>query len=269
MTQWAAAADMAPKNDVAISIIEHLAELRIRVIRSLIAVALGSVVAYIFYPSILDLILKPYCSLQGSNTQDCELLALSPLEGFSVRLTVASAGGLALAMPVILSQIWNFVTPGLYPKERRYGAIFVLCSLTLFFLGAALAYWSLPQAFAFLVHVGGESITNFYRPKEYVGFVVKMMIGAGIGFEFPIVLIFGQLIGLLKRETLRSARRYAIVGIVVLVAVLTPSGDPITLTVLSVPMYLFYEAAIIIGALLETRRQKTSTDTATSAQQTS
>ena len=99
----------------------------------------------------------------------------------------------------------------------------------------------------FLQDVGGENLQNFYRPKEYVGFVTKMMIGFGIGFEFPIVLIFLQLLGIVDNRMLRAGRRYAIVGIVALVAVLTPSGDPLSLMALSIPMYLFYEFAIVFG----------------------
>ena len=117
----------------------------------------------------------------------------------------------------------------------------------LFVLGASLAYWTLPRALEFLNTVGGDFFSNAFTPSNYLGFVVKMMLGFGLGFEFPIVLIFLQLIGLVQNETLRSGRRYAIVGIVILVAVVTPSGDPVSLAALSVPMYLFYEVAILFG----------------------
>lgn len=245
--------DSSERYDSTMSLFAHLAELRKRIIISICAIAFGSIVAYIFYSHILDFLLAPHCQLVEASTDSCELLALSPLEGFSVRLTVSGYCGLAFAMPVILWQIWVFVVPALYPREKRYGTIFVAASSILFILGAVLAYWSLPKALEFLINVGGENLNNFFRPKEYVGFVVKMMIGAGIGFEFPIILIFAQLVGLINSESLRKGRRWAIVGIVSLVAVLTPSGDPITLIVLSVPMYLFYETSIIIGTILQRR----------------
>ena len=214
------------------SLIEHLTELRKRIIISVVAVAVAAVVAYAFYNRILEFLLKPHCEINGDQglLQGCGLLARSPLEGFSVRLMVATYSGVALAMPILLWQLWKFIAPGLYPQERRYGLAFVILSFVLFAFGASLAYWSLPRALEFLVQVGGPSLENVYSPKEYIGFVVKMMLGFGIGFEFPIALIFLQL-----------------TGIVALVAVLTPSGDPYTLMVLSVPMYLFYEISIAFG----------------------
>jgi len=233
------------------SLVDHLTELRKRVVISAAAVAVAAVVAYIFYNPIFDFLIKPHCDINGSaellGGQECALLATSPLEGFSVRLTVCTYAGIAFAMPVILWQVWKFIAPGLYPHEKRYGLGFVLFSFILFALGAGLAYWTLPRALEFLVDVGGDNLQNVYRPKEYIGFVVKMMLGFGLGFEFPIVLIFLQLIGVLDNKTLRSGRRYALVGIVALVAVLTPSGDPLSLMALSVPMYLFYEISIAFG----------------------
>jgi sec-independent protein translocase protein TatC len=231
------------------SLIDHLTELRKRIIISVVAVAVGAVVAYIFYNRILEFLLEPHCQINGDDglLQGCGLLARSPLEGFSVRLMVSTYTGVGIAMPIILWQLWSFVAPGLYPQERKYGLSFVVLSFVLFAFGAGLAYWSLPRALEFLVDVGGPNLENVYSPKEYIGFVVKMMLGFGLGFEFPIVLIFMQLIGLVDNKMLRAGRRFALVGIVALVAVLTPSGDPYTLMVLSVPMYLFYEISIAFG----------------------
>lgn len=255
-------AETDPESAVAaqgrMSLVEHLTELRKRIIISIVAVAVGAVVAYIFYGPILDFLIEPHCRINGDNgiTDECGLLATSPLEGFSVRLTVSGYAGLGLAMPVVLWQLWHFIAPGLYPHEKRYGLVFVVSSFLLFVTGATLAYWSLPRALDFLAQVGGDNLNNFYRPKEYIGFVVKMMLGFGIGFEFPIVLIFLQLMGIVDNRMLRAGRRFAVVGIVALVAVLTPSGDPITLMVLSVPMYLFYEIAILFGWWRARRKAK-------------
>lgn len=242
-------ADKQEQTQGNMSLIEHLTELRKRIIVSVVAVAVGAIVAYIFYNPILEFLLDPHCQINGDDglLQGCGLLARSPLEGFSVRLMVASYAGVGMAMPIILWQLWSFVAPGLYPQERKYGMAFVVLSFILFAFGAGLAYWSLPRALEFLVDVGGPNLENVYSPKEYIGFVVKMMLGFGLGFEFPIILIFLQLIGLVDNKQLRAGRRFALVGIVALVAVLTPSGDPYTLMVLSVPMYLFYEISIAFG----------------------
>jgi sec-independent protein translocase protein TatC len=239
------------------TLVEHLTELRSRIIKSLVAVAIGMVVAWFAYNWILDILLQPYCdSIRGSTLQlitqsgksaGCALIVTDPLEAFGTRLRIAGYGGIALAMPVILWQLWRFVTPGLYPHERKYAIPFVLSALVLFFMGAALAYWTLPKALGFFEAVGGPNLIQFYSPGPYLRLIVYMMLAFGLGFEFPILLIFLQMAGILSVSTLRRFRRWAIVGIVVFVAVITPSGDPISLLVLSVPMVLFYEISIWFG----------------------
>jgi sec-independent protein translocase protein TatC len=238
------------------SMLEHLYELRDRIIKSAIAIAVGATIAWFLYPQINDFLREPYCDLQGSSIDSCQLLQTEPLEGFSVRLKIAGYGGIALAMPVLLWQVWRFVTPGLYTHEKKWAYPFVFSALILFFLGASLAYYSLNPALEFLTEVGGEGLTQQFRPAPYYQLVTYMMLAFGVGFEFPIVLIFLQLAGILDFRTLRGARRYAIVGIVVLVAVITPSGDPYTLGILSIPMYLFYEGSILIGMLLTRKRRR-------------
>ena len=238
------------------SMLEHLYELRDRIIKSAIAIAVGAVVAWFLYPQIYDVLLNPYCDLQGTTVDNCRLLQTEPLEGFSVRLKIAGYGGVALAMPVLLWQIWRFVTPGLYSHEKKWAYPFVFSAMVLFLLGAGLAYYSLTPALEFLVDVGGPGLEQNFRPAPYFSLITYMMLAFGIGFEFPIVLIFLQLAGIVEPKTLRSVRRYAIVGIVVLVAVITPSGDPYTLGILSIPMYLFYEGSILIGMFLTRRRRR-------------
>jgi len=242
------------------SLTEHLTELRKRVVISSIAVALGAIIAWIFFDPIFEFLLRPHCEINGDNAllEGCGLLATSPLDPFSTKLTVSGYTGIGLAMPIILWQVWKFIAPGLYAHERRYGLSFVIFSFVLFAMGASLAYWTLPRALEFLTNVGGPSFENVYTPKAYIGFVVKMMLGFGVGFEFPIVLIFLQVVGLVKNKTLRAGRRYALVGIVALVAVLTPSGDPLSLMALSVPMYLFYEISIGFGWWQNRRKNKTA-----------
>ncbi len=237
---------------------EHLVELRSRLIKCILAVVAGAVACWVLYPQILDLMVQPYCDIvpeqavaEEAARQNlfggCELLVLDPLEPFSVRLTVAGYGGLTLAIPVVLWQVWRFVQPGLYPRERRHAAAFTVVGALLFALGAGLAYWSIPRALKFLATIGGEDLVTGFSPAKYLSFVIKMMAAFGIGFEFPILLVFLQFAGIIHYRQLIRWRRFAIVGIVALVAVITPSGDPFTLMVLSVPMYLFYEAAIGIG----------------------
>ena len=122
-----------------------------------------------------------------------------PLEPFRVRLTVAGYGGMALAMPVLLWQSWRFIAPGLYRHEKRYAVPFVGAGVLLFFTGGALAYWSLPRALDFLVSIGGPDLVSLFSPKEYLGFVVKMMAAFGIAFQFPIFLIALQATGVVEK----------------------------------------------------------------------
>ncbi len=242
--------------DGRMSMLEHLYELRDRIIKCLVAVAIGAVVAWFLYPQIYEVLLDPYCDLQGAEVERCQLLQTEPLEGFSTRLKITGYAGVALAMPVILWQIWRFVTPGLYAHEKKWAYPFVFSAMVLFLLGAGLAYYSLTPALEFLIDVGGEGLEQNFRPAPYFQLITYMMLAFGVGFEFPIVLIFLQLAGIVEPKALRSIRRYAIVGILAIVAVITPSGDPYTLGILSVPMYLFYEISIVIGHLLTRNRRR-------------
>ena len=148
--------------------------------------------------------------------------------------------------------------PGLRARERRGALPFVLIGAALFAAGCTLAYWSIPRALGFLVDIGGPDLVSVFSPARYLGFVVKMTVAFGVGYEFPLLLLFLQINGIVTPATLRRFRRFAVVGIVALVAVLPPSGDPFTLLFLSGPMLGFYEAAILFGALRERRRRRRS-----------
>jgi len=237
----------------------HLQELRKRLLISFLSVCLGGIACWFFYDRILELLLEPYCQIRDNSDPErifgsgCELLVTDPLEPFSVRLTVAGYGGVILSIPMLLWQAWRFIAPGLLSKEKKWALPFLLSGLLLFVMGSLLAYWSIPRALEFLVEIGGPDLVSVFSPAKYIGFVIKMIVAFGIGFEFPLFLIFLQLLGVLTPTALRKSRRYAIVGVVALVAVLTPSGDPFTLMILSLPMLLFYEIAILVGSLRNRR----------------
>jgi sec-independent protein translocase protein TatC len=240
------------------TLVEHLAELRTRLIICVVAVAVGMLAGFLLYPWVFDFLIHPYKEVvqqdPSSSATEGRLLQIDPLEGFGVRMKTSGYAGIAFAMPVILWQVWRFVTPGLYPHERRYAVPFVISALTLFLLGAGLAYYTLPRALEFLVDIGGDELVTAFAPGKYFQLITYMMLAFGVGFEFPIVLIFLQMAGIVDTATLRRGRRFAIVGICILVAVITPSGDPISMLMLSVPMVVFYEVAIVIGSII-TKRQ--------------
>ena len=242
--------------ETGMTLVEHLTELRTRLVICVVAVAIGMLVAFFAYEWIFDFLIHPYRQIANDNNSltGGDLLQTDPLEGFGVRMRSSAYVGIALAMPVLLWQIWQFVTPGLYPHERRYALPFVISALVLFVLGAGLAYYTLPRALDFLIDIAGEGFVTAFSAGKYFQLITYMMLAFGVGFEFPIVLIFLQMAGVLDASTLRRGRRYAVVGICILVAVITPSGDPISMLMLSVPMVVFYEAAIIIGSMI-TKRQ--------------
>lgn len=238
------------------TLMDHLRELRNRIVKCVIAVVVGAIAGWFFYERIFRFMTHPYCQSVKGTDRSCQLYFTDLLAGFLLHLKVSTYGGLLLALPVILWQLWRFITPGLYRNERRYALAFVSTSLALFALGATLAYITLPPMIAWLVDNSGptELVSQITTADRYFWLAAMLMVGFGIGFEFPIVLVALQIVGILDNKVLRSYRRHAVVGIVALVAVITPGGDPISLIALSIPMYLFYEAAILIGWLIARRR---------------
>ena len=166
-------------------------------------------------------------------------------------MKIAAYGGFALASPVVFWEVWRFVTPGLRARERRYALPFIISSVVLFTLGGLVAWLTLPKALQFLVAIGGHSLTTIFSPDKYVTLVALMIVAFGLSFEFPILLVFLELAGVLTSRRLAGWRRPAIVIIVAFAAVITPSQDPISLFAMAIPMYIFYEASILIGKLLK------------------
>lgn len=244
--------------DDQMTLTEHLAELRMRIIRAALAVIIGFVVCIAFYSTILGWLRQPWIDVCAESTKfkcDGTLNFFGPLDGFGTRIRLASYGGFLIALPVILWQLWRFVVPGLHEKEKRYAIPFIVSSVLLFLLGGAIALWTMPKALQFLVEFAGEGTTPVLGVAEYVRLVALMIFAFGIGLEFPVLLVFLMLAGVLNYKTLLRGWRYALVGIVALAAVITPSGDPISLAALSVPMTVFYFVAIVIGRSIHRRRE--------------
>jgi sec-independent protein translocase protein TatC len=227
---------------------EHLAELRRRVVICVVAFAVGATVAFIVYPHILHFLQAPYCRVVGPRR--CRLYVTGPLDGLSLRIKLATYGGVFLASPVILWELWRFITPGLHRNEKRYAVPLVASSIVLFVFGAFLAFVTFPHALKFLQSIGGPSLQEIYDPNKYLGLIVALMAVFGLTFEFPVVLVSLEIVGVVTPAKLSSWRRWAIVLIVVFAAVITPSGDPFSMLALAVPMYIFYEVSILIGKFL-------------------
>ncbi len=229
---------------------QHLAELRLRIIKTFVAIGLGAAVGWILYPTVLQLALDPYQRIRPEG----RVYVTDPLELFTVRLQVSVYIGIAVAMPVILWQIWRFVTPGLYPHEKRYAVPFVASSLILFTAGAALAWWSLTPALDFLLGLGGDQVQEIFSQERYLMFVLYMMLAFGVAFEVPVLLVALQLIGVLTPRRLLGWWRMAVVIMAITAAVITPSGDPLTMALLLAPMVVLYFGSIGVGATVAYRR---------------
>jgi sec-independent protein translocase protein TatC len=238
---------------------EHLAELRSRIVKCVVAVMVGAVFGWILFGPLLDFLQRPYCELAPvgpTGERTCDLIATGPLDAFTLRLQMSIYVGIALAMPVLLWQLWRFITPGLHPHEKKYAIPFTASALVLFAFGAAIAYLTLNPALQFLISMGGGQIKPLYTAQSYVKLIVFMMLAFGAGFEFPVLLVALEIVGVVTPKQLSAWRRQAIVVITIAAAVITPSGDPISMLALAIPMYIFFEASIVIGWIFNRRKRK-------------
>ncbi|MGH2731933.1 MAG: twin-arginine translocase subunit TatC [Actinomycetota bacterium] len=235
------------------TLIEHLEELRARIFKSIVAIAVGAVAAWFLYDHILALMVSPLKKLPVAEQliSRGKLIFTSPPEAFFIRLKIVSFAGLVLALPVILWEVWRFVAPGLYAQEKRYALPFVGSSLALFAGGVALSLISLPKALEFLTAFAGTDLVLVPKASEYLSFILLMIVAFGVAFEFPLALLALTLVGVLSSAKLRQGRKIAWILVLVVAAVITPTQDPITMTILAVPMALLYEATIVATRLLK------------------
>jgi sec-independent protein translocase protein TatC len=238
---------------------EHLDEIRTRLILSIAAVGVGMIGGWFLYSPVFRKLRDPFCEFMTKNpnlapnpADPCRLVYLKPTEPFILKLKMVAFIGIAIALPVLLYQLWRFITPGLTERERKYAIPFVLCSLGLFALGTWFAMLTLPKGLNFLLGFAGtEGISAVLSIAEYIGFVMFVILAFGAAFEFPLVLVSLTLVGVLSSQQLRKWRRYALVLIAVLAAVITPSADWFTMSALMLPLLIFYEASILIARIMK------------------
>lgn len=218
----------------------HLVELRSRVLKSVVAVLIGSVIGFIFYRDILALLARPY---EGAT--DEPLAFFQPTEPFSLALRVALFGGTILASPVIIYQVWRFIGPALTKRERRYVYPLSGVMAVLFMAGVVLGYYTLPLALRVLFSFAGDLLQETVGVNFYFSFAMRFLLAFGISFQFPVFLFAAAALGLVSSRALRDQRRWAVVFVLVAAALMTPGGDPLTLALLATPMYLLYELSIL------------------------
>ena len=265
---------MAADDDIQDSsapLIEHLAELRQRLIYSFVAFIIGMIICFTIWNPIFDFLTHPLCSamaLRGHS--DCGLILIKLQEGFFVAISISLLGGLVLSFPIIGFQMWRFVAPGLYKTEKNAFLPFIVASPFMFFLGASFAYYVVtPLAFVFFLGfqqtgsvLDGEDVDNAAAgiafqgsAQEYLSLTIKFIVAFGMCFQLPVLLTLMGKAGLVSAEGLGNVRKYAVVAILVLAALVTPP-DVITQVVLFVVVYGLYEVSIFLVSRVEKKREQ-------------
>jgi sec-independent protein translocase protein TatC len=245
--------------DGSMTLMEHLYELRNRLFVALCAVALGGVLGFIWWgvppfglPSLGELITGPYCGLPPTlrltpNPGRCQLLQTAPFEVFTLRMQVGLAAGAVLTAPIWIYQVWAFITPGLYAKERKFALTFVGTASVLFVGGAVLAYYVVPTGLSFLANLGGGQFITALTGAAYVSFLLTMLAVFGLTFELPLLVVMLNRVGVLPYAKLKRWQRGILFGLFVLAAVATPGNDPISMLALAGALVVLFEASVLIA----------------------
>jgi len=236
------------------TLFEHLSELRSRLLRALIAIALTTGVTFFFVDEIFHFLVRPILPYLP---EPKKLIVISPLEQVIAYLKIAVMGGIFAASPIILYQVWRFVAPGLYPNEKKMVLPFVFLGTIFFLGGAAFAFWVfLPITFHFLIGVLPGDVIPQFTVERYYSLVTQFLVAFGLVFELPLILSLLSLAGVVTTKVLKRFRKYAIIGAFVVSAIITPTVDPYTQTLMAMPLILFYEIGILFAWFTERRRQK-------------
>jgi sec-independent protein translocase protein TatC len=244
----------AEDDDAHMTLYEHLAELRKRVFICVLAVVVTSVAGWFLYEPVLSFMTtayKHFCHHHPGKLLSCNLIIMTPTQGFLTRLKMAGWIGLILAAPVWLWEVWRFITPGLKRNEKRYAVPFVLSAIVLFSMGVGVAVLVWPRALTWLIGVSGSGVTAAYSLNSYVSLYALVCFVFGAVFIYPIIVVFLMISGVVPSAKWRKWRRPAIVLLCGVAAVVTPSNDPFTFLGMAVPMVVFYEASILLGRLLK------------------
>lgn len=245
------------------TLIEHLEELRSRLFKSALAIALSFGFAFLFRDALFDVLIGPYCDLperlRGASgvfsAERCSLIVTNPLGAFFVTFKAAAVLAVVLAAPPVAYQVWRFITPGLRANERRYALPFVLITFLLFAGGAVFAYLIIPRGLQFLVGFAGSSVVPLLDADQYITFLLKTMLGFGLSFLAPVAIAVLTVAGAVGVDGLRKFRRHAVFAAFVLAAVITPTQDPFTMLLMGIPLVLFFEGNIVFARLVERRRR--------------
>ncbi|WP_285760582.1 twin-arginine translocase subunit TatC [Nocardiopsis ansamitocini] len=239
-------------------LMDHLRELRNRVVKALIFVTAGVVVGFVLFDPVWNFLQKPYCDLpaevRGADADTCSLIFTGIFDAFFLRFKVAIIVGILVACPFWLYQLWAFVAPALRGKEKRYTYLFVLFAVPLFLSGAALAYYVTEKAMQILFGFSPEGSVPLITIDNYLGYIIMMLLVFGTAFVLPLVVVLLNFLGVLPHRAIAKWRRMIIFLAFVFAAIVTPGGDPFTMMVLGVPVVLLFEVAELVCFLNDRRK---------------
>jgi sec-independent protein translocase protein TatC len=234
------------------TLVEHLEELRKRLFISLIAIVVATVVSFIFWHQILQFLLTPlpHISSRLTNNPNQKLVQHDILEAFGIAIKLSLAAGIALASPILLYQVWAYISPGLTKKERRYAAPFTILGSGLFIAGLAVGFVVLRYPVAWLINFGHKDFLLLLDANSYFTFVAYFMLAFGVVFELPMVLTALGAVGIIRSQTLRQKRKFILFGLWFLATIITPGADPISPLIIGVAMTVLFEFSIILLRIL-------------------
>ena len=253
---------MAARERGTMPLLDHLRELRKRIMRAAFFIFIFSILGFVYYDQIITTLAEPVCDLklaQSSGSNNCGSLFISGVLGpLNLQVKVAFLTGVIISAPFWLYQLWAFIAPALHRKERRKSVLFIIAATPFFTFGAALAYYILPIAIRVLFGFTPDSLNNLVRFDDYLSFVLRIILIFGLAFELPVFLVSLNLIGVLSGRAILKPWRFAIFGITLFVAAFSPTADPLSMAALALPLILFYFGAGGIGLLVDKKREKKS-----------
>ena len=252
-------------------LMDHIRELRNRVVKMALALGAGMILGFVFFNPVWRVIERPLCSAMIRGHTGCgtagvnQLILNGPLDPFYLRIKVALIVGVILSSPVWLYQVWAFIAPGLYSREKKWSYIFLGTAVPLFLIGTTLAYWSLGRSMHYLLGLTPTGVGNYLQVDLYMSFVLAMLLAFGLAFELPLLIIMLNLAGILTHERFRKWRRVMIFGVFLIAGMANPSPDPITMLILGGGCAVLVEVAEFIVWSNDRRRARSSTTQRTAA----
>lgn len=249
-----------PAQSGQMTLIEHLRELRVRLVKCVLAIAVGSVVGWFLFPPVFDIIKEPFLALRADQNLDTKLTLSGVTDAFFLQLKLSLLIGVVFASPIWLYQVWAFIVPGLHRNERRLTLAFLGSAVPLFLAGVGLAYLVLPKGLNLLLSFTPEGVSNFVQVNIYLSFIIRLTLAFGIAFELPVFIVMLNAAGVVSAATLRRRRSVIVFAVFVFAAVATPTGDPVTMLSLGLPMWALFEIATLIAWFTDRRRARNSSE---------